>query len=175
MSRLCSKKYSHPPSFTGRCIEVGKLSKKQMTDYLSSTNSSVSDAPEASTSHQTPSPLPPYTLPYYTSAKIRQLLEQLKPYLMSRNNASGLYKNEVLMILNLRPQDLGLLDCVVEECDERFNQEEQMEILNIIREVLGGSEMEEVDGDGVVNGHIQHGECGELQGVERGEGASEPA
>ena len=94
---------------------------------------------------------------------------------MSRNNASGLYKNEVLMILNLRPQDLGLLDCVVEECDERFNQEEQMEILNIIREVLGGPEKEEVDGDGVVNGHSQHGEGGELQGVERGEGGCEPA
>ena len=41
------------------------------------------------------------------------------------------------MILNLRPLDLGLLDCVVEECDERFSPERQEEILRIVSDVLG--------------------------------------
>ena len=46
------------------------------------------------------------------------------------------------MVLNLRPGELTLLDCVVEECDERFSQEKQEEILAIIGNVLGtgGSE-----------------------------------
>lgn len=46
-------------------------------------------------------------------------------------------KGELLMMLNLRPQDLGLLDCVVEECDLRFSEEEQERILGIIGGVLG--------------------------------------
>ena len=41
------------------------------------------------------------------------------------------------MVLNLRPGELTLLDCVVEECDERFSQEKQNEMLNIISDVLG--------------------------------------
>ncbi|KAL9124092.1 MAG: hypothetical protein Q9217_006541, partial [Psora testacea] len=121
-----------------------------VVDYLSPT------ASLATTPRQTASLLPPYVSPYYTSDKIRQLLEQLKPYTVSRTNPGGLYKNEVLMILNLRPQDLGLLDCVVEECDERFSQEEQLQILAIIRVVLGGPEEEDVvNGGGEVdnNGH----------------------
>jgi hypothetical protein len=61
------------------------------------------------------------------------------------------------MVLNLRPQELTLLDCVVEECDERFTQERQEEILSIVRDVLGGDEngMGEEDG---------------MNGVGRGEG-----
>lgn len=46
-------------------------------------------------------------------------------------------KAELLTILNLRPQELGLLDCVVEECDLRLSEEEQEEILRIVAEVLG--------------------------------------
>lgn len=41
------------------------------------------------------------------------------------------------MILNLQPRDLGLLDCVVEECDLRFGEEEQERILAVVEEVLG--------------------------------------
>lgn len=53
------------------------------------------------------------------------------------------------MVLNLRPQELTLLDCVVEECDERFTQERQEEILRIVRDVLGGEEgMNGVNGGG---------------------------
>ena len=49
------------------------------------------------------------------------------------------------MIANLRPEGLGLLDCVVEECDERFTAERQDEIVKIVGDVLG----REGDGDGV--------------------------
>ena len=42
------------------------------------------------------------------------------------------------MILNLRPMDMGLLDCVIEECDERFSAGQQGAILGIVAEVLGG-------------------------------------
>lgn len=51
------------------------------------------------------------------------------------------------MILNLRPDNLGLLDCMVEECDERFTAEQQDEIVGIIGDVLG-SEGGEVNGEG---------------------------
>ena len=41
------------------------------------------------------------------------------------------------MIINLRPLDLTLLDCIIEECDERFSSEQQEEILRIVGDVLG--------------------------------------
>lgn len=44
------------------------------------------------------------------------------------------------MVLNLRPRELTLLDCVVEECDERFSQEQQEEMLSTIGDVLGTDE-----------------------------------
>ena len=122
-----------------------------MTDYLSPANSSAS---AASHHAQTPSPLPPYTTPYYSKAAMHDLMHRLKPYLVSRSNPSGLYKNEVLMILNLRPQDLGLLDCVVEECDERYSETQQLEILGVIGEVLGGGEGEKVVRE-TANGHVE--------------------
>ncbi len=50
------------------------------------------------------------------------------------------------MILNLCPEELGLLDCVVEECDLRFSDEEQVEILRVVGEILTG-------GDGVEEGN----------------------
>ncbi len=50
------------------------------------------------------------------------------------------------MILNLRPVDLTLLDCVVEECDERFEEGRQEGILRVVGDVLGGREEE---GEGV--------------------------
>lgn len=59
------------------------------------------------------------------------------------------------MIVNLRPESLGLLDCVVEECDERFSTEQQDEIVRIVGDVLG----REGD-DGVENGANGHGSNG---------------
>ena len=57
---------------------------------------------------------------------------QLKPF--------KLMKSEMLMVLNLRPSEIGLLDCVIEECDLRFTEEQQMEILEIVGDVLGRQE-----------------------------------
>jgi hypothetical protein len=54
-------------------------------------------------------------------------------------------KSELLMMLNLRPQDLGLLDCVVEECDLRFSEEQQEQILAIIAGVLGSTDTMNLD------------------------------
>ena len=82
------------------------------------------------------------------------------------------------MIVNLRPENLGLLDCVVEECDERFTAEQQAEIVHIIGDVLGGdgegggSVEEVVNGDGSsgVNGERVNGNG--MNGV-HGDGARE--
>lgn len=56
------------------------------------------------------------------------------------------------MILNLRPDNAGVLDCVVEELDQRFSEGEQEAILGVVREVLGGVEAGEGDGDGPEGG-----------------------
>jgi len=59
------------------------------------------------------------------------LLEALREY--------ELTKAELVMILNLRPDNAGLLDCVVEELDQRFSEGEQEAILGVISGVLGAS------------------------------------
>lgn len=71
------------------------------------------------------------------------------------------------MIVNLRPDTLGLLDCVVEECDERFTAEQQDEIVGIIGNVLGREERD-TDGEGaggiyeeIANGNGSKGYDGE--------------
>ena len=71
------------------------------------------------------------------------------------------------MIVNLRPDNLGLLDCVVEECDERFTAEQQDEIVGIIGNVLG-KEDGDADGEGaggvyeeIANGNGSKGSDGE--------------
>ena len=75
------------------------------------------------------SPIPPYYQSHlYNKSTIRTLLTRLQPY--------NLTKAELLLILNLRPTELGLLDCIVEECDLRFSEEAQEEILMIVSDVL---------------------------------------
>jgi len=98
------------------------------------------------------SPLPPYNPPNYKPAKIRNLVLRLKGY--------NLTKAELLMVTNLKPDDLGFLDCVVEECDLRFSAEEQEEILGVVEECIGGEAME-MDGEGGVNGGGKGGGNGE--------------
>jgi hypothetical protein len=48
-----------------------------------------------------------------------------------------LAKGEVLMILNLRPTSSAVLSTMVEDMEERFSEDEQNKILDIITEVLG--------------------------------------
>lgn len=75
------------------------------------------------------------------------------------------------MIVNLRPENLGLLDCVVEECDERFTAEQQDEIVRIIGDVLG-REGGDVNGEGTNEVHEEGVNGNGINGV-NGEGAHE--
>ncbi|KAL4727653.1 hypothetical protein ACLX1H_004338 [Fusarium chlamydosporum] len=75
-----------------------------------------------------PGPLSQEPLPY-TEGCISKLLQRLRPY--------NLAKGEVVMIINLRPASVAALNTVVEEMSERFNEEQQEDIVNIIAEVLG--------------------------------------
>ena len=118
----------------------------QLTDYLS--------PPPTSRSR-----IPRYQNPPYSDVALRALVTTLQPY--------HLTKSEVLMIVNLKPENLGLLDCVVEECDERFSIEQQDEIVKIIGDVLGR------EGEDGING--VHGEVMNANGTNgvNGEGARE--
>ena len=121
---------------------------KETSDYLSAQDGSASTA------------LPSYTTPDYSAASIPRLLEGLKPYVYSKEKPEGLYKQEVLMIVNLRPRDLALLDCIVEERDERFTEQDQERILEIVGEVLGGDKAEDVNGCTQASGKAQDSDDG---------------
>ena len=64
-------------------------------------------------------------------------MQRLKPFKLT--------KAEMLMIVNLRPSDPILLDCVVVDLEDRFTEEQQEEILTIIGSALG----KEADGTNV--------------------------
>lgn len=65
-----------------------------------------------------------------------RLLERLA----SANLGQDLAKGEVLMILNLRPSSIAVLSTVIEDMEERFSDDEQTVILEVIAEVLGRDE-----------------------------------
>lgn len=52
------------------------------------------------------------------------------------------------MILNLRPASVAALNTVIEEMSERFSDEQQEEMVNIILEVLGQFEAAQPDANG---------------------------
>jgi hypothetical protein len=74
----------------------------------------------------------------YTEGCISRLLERLRPY--------HLAKGEVVMIINLRPASVAALNTVVEEMSERFDEEQQEAMVNIIAEVLGQFPVSEEEG-----------------------------
>lgn len=79
----------------------------------------------------------------YSPAAIPALLEKLRV----ANLPSELTKGELLSILNLRPSSTALLSTAIEDMEERFSDEEQNKIVDIIAEVLGRNpEAEEADG-----------------------------
>tara|TARA_R110002060_G_scaffold23255_9_gene31527 strand:- start:154 stop:528 length:375 start_codon:yes stop_codon:yes gene_type:complete len=78
--------------------------------------------------HEAPSPLASKPLPY-NDQTIGTLLERLRPF--------NFTKAEILMIMNLRPTKAESLNTIVEEMDDRFSDEQQLEIVEIIAEVLG--------------------------------------
>lgn len=61
----------------------------------------------------------------------------------------SLEKAELLMMVNSRPSSIAELDCIVEEMDTRFSEEETHEMLGIIKRNLPPAPVEgEVDGSG---------------------------
>ncbi|ROT43520.1 hypothetical protein SODALDRAFT_319952 [Sodiomyces alkalinus F11] len=75
-----------------------------------------------------PSPLSQKPLPY-TQDSIRELVRRLHPY--------DLAKGELIMIFNLRPANVVALNTILEEMSDRFNEDQQSEIVAIIADVLG--------------------------------------
>ena len=65
----------------------------------------------------------------YNQTTLAQLLERLKPYKLS--------KAEIITILNIHPASYPILNIVIEDMEERFTEDQQGEIMNIITEVLG--------------------------------------
>ena len=60
--------------------------------------------------------------------------------LAGANLNQDLAKGEVLMILNLRPSSIAVLSTVIEDMEERFSDDEQAAILEVIAQVLGRDE-----------------------------------
>ncbi|KAH7183039.1 RNA polymerase Rpb4-domain-containing protein [Fusarium flagelliforme] len=85
-----------------------------------------------------PGPLSQEPLPY-TEGCISKLLERLRPY--------NLAKGEVVMIINLRPASVAALNTVVEDMSERFDEEQQEAMVNVIAEVLGQFPASEEDAE----------------------------
>ncbi|KAI1411164.1 RNA polymerase Rpb4-domain-containing protein [Hypoxylon sp. FL1857] len=75
-----------------------------------------------------PGPLSQKPLPFDTTA-IPELIKRLRDYDIS--------KGECIMILNIRPSNIPILNTVIEDMEDRFNGDQQQEILDIIAEVLG--------------------------------------
>jgi len=75
-----------------------------------------------------PGPLSQKPLPYDVSS-IPVLLKKLRPY--------NITKGECIMFVNLRPTTIAALNAILEHMEERYDQQQQEEILGIIIEVLG--------------------------------------
>jgi hypothetical protein len=75
----------------------------------------------------------------YSPTAIPRLLEKLR----QANLPAELTKGELLSILNLRPSSSALLSTAIEDMEERFSEEEQNQIVDIIAEVLGRAETDE--------------------------------
>ncbi|KAK7746822.1 hypothetical protein SLS53_002010 [Cytospora paraplurivora] len=65
----------------------------------------------------------------YDTNTIGRLVERLRDF--------DLTKGETIMILNIRPENVAILNCIVEDAESRFNEDQQNEMLAIIEEVLG--------------------------------------
>jgi predicted nuclease with TOPRIM domain len=82
---------------------------------------------------QAPNPLASRPFPYNEST-IKNLLLRLREFRFS--------KSEIIMMINLRPANLGNLNTIVEELEGRFDDEQQEAIVRAIREVLGKADEE---------------------------------
>lgn len=78
--------------------------------------------------HEAPSPLGSRPFPYSQNT-IRDLLTRLREF--------HLTKAEIIMIMNLRPSKPENLFTVIEEMEERFDDDQQIAIVEAIADVLG--------------------------------------
>jgi hypothetical protein len=101
-----------------------------------------------------PSPLSQKPLTY-TPGGIAQIIKRFAPYELS--------KGEVVMILNLRPASIAALNTIIEDMPERYSDEQQEEMVNIVAEVLGQFEVAEEE---------ENGEAGEGGDVNMQDGAA---
>ncbi|KAK3947805.1 RNA polymerase Rpb4-domain-containing protein [Pseudoneurospora amorphoporcata] len=72
----------------------------------------------------------------YSTEALYELFKKLR----EANLQSDLSKGEMLMIVNLRPTNIAVLSTVVEDMLERFTEDEQQKIIDIITETLGFDE-----------------------------------
>jgi hypothetical protein len=87
----------------------------------------------------------------YTADVVLRLVTRLNEAHLNQDLA----KSEILMILNIRPSSVAVLSTVIEDMEERFNDDEQQAILDAISEALGHDEPaggEEIRGDAAENG-----------------------
>lgn len=75
-----------------------------------------------------PSPLSQKPISY-TTACVKVLVERLHPFDLS--------KGEMIMVFNLRPASIAALSTIIEDMEERFDEQQQGDIVAIIAEVLG--------------------------------------
>lgn len=74
-----------------------------------------------------------------TLEDIDNLMASLAPY--------PLEKAELLQIINERPDSVAELDCIIEEMDNRFDEDTQMVILEKIKEMIPAKpKVEDVNG-----------------------------
>lgn len=72
----------------------------------------------------------------YNQNSATQLLEKIR----DAKFPSELAKGEFLQVLNLRPSSSAQLSAVVEDMEDRFTEEDQNRLIDIIAEVLGRDE-----------------------------------
>jgi hypothetical protein len=75
-----------------------------------------------------PGPLSQKPLPYDTSS-IAALIKRLRPY--------NITKGEFIMMVNLRPTSVPILNTVLEDMETRFEPHEQEDIVQGVVEVMG--------------------------------------
>ncbi|KAK4999169.1 hypothetical protein LTR66_001739 [Elasticomyces elasticus] len=88
--------------------------------------------------------------PKYTGRKDRN--KMYRDLMVALDDADlDLVKTELLQLFNTRPLTLPVLGTIVEEMDSRFDEEEQLQILEIVKNILGGGE-EDDDMDAAADG-----------------------
>jgi len=112
------KDVSLPPSFL---VDLTRLNISQVLVYL----------------RTAPGPLhQQYEKQWYSHEAILRLADRLR----HENFGSELSKGELLSLTNLRPASNAVLWTIIDDIEERFTEDEQRRILDIIAEVLGFDE-----------------------------------